>query len=130
MADIPQVIATYDALVGVALGAGLTYGFGALNRRHQEARENETRWYEQRRQAYVKLLVSAFDVNHMLAGLNVARPTKEEKNQKFSALNAALAEVRIVGSAETRQKARDLWEVALKGQTRRRCRRRHLRRSE
>ena len=23
MADIPQVIATYDALVGVALGAGL-----------------------------------------------------------------------------------------------------------
>ncbi len=39
MADIPQVLATYDALVGVALGAGLTYGFGALNRRHQEARE-------------------------------------------------------------------------------------------
>jgi hypothetical protein len=31
MADIPQVLATYDALVGVALGAGLTYGFGALN---------------------------------------------------------------------------------------------------
>jgi hypothetical protein len=37
MADIPQVLATYDALVGVALGAGLTYGFGALNRRRQEA---------------------------------------------------------------------------------------------
>jgi hypothetical protein len=34
MADLPQVIATYDALVGVALGAGLTYGLGALNRRH------------------------------------------------------------------------------------------------
>jgi hypothetical protein len=32
MADIPQVLATYDALVGVALGAGLTYGFGALKR--------------------------------------------------------------------------------------------------
>jgi hypothetical protein len=42
MADIPQVLATYDALVGVALGAGLTYGFGALNRRHQEAREDKT----------------------------------------------------------------------------------------
>jgi hypothetical protein len=39
MADIPQLLANYDALVGVALGAGLTYGFGALNRRHQEARE-------------------------------------------------------------------------------------------
>ena len=31
MADMPQVLATYDALVGVALGAGLTYGLGALN---------------------------------------------------------------------------------------------------
>ena len=42
MADLPQIIATYDAtydaLVGVALGAGLTYGFSALNRRHQESR--------------------------------------------------------------------------------------------
>ena len=28
MADIPQVIATYDALVGVALGAGLAYVTG------------------------------------------------------------------------------------------------------
>ena len=46
MTDIPQVLATYDPLVGVALGAGLTYGFGALNGRHQEARANETRWYE------------------------------------------------------------------------------------
>jgi hypothetical protein len=43
MADIPQVLANYDALVGVALGAGLTYGFGALNRRHHEAREDKTR---------------------------------------------------------------------------------------
>ena len=38
MADIAQVLATYDALVGVALGAGLTYGFGALNRRQHERR--------------------------------------------------------------------------------------------
>jgi hypothetical protein len=55
MADIAQVIATYDALVGVAIGAGLTYGFGALNRRHQEAREDRTRWYEARLQAYTDL---------------------------------------------------------------------------
>jgi hypothetical protein len=50
--DIPEVLATYDALVGVALGAGLTYGFSALSRRHQEAREDRTRWYEARLQAY------------------------------------------------------------------------------
>jgi hypothetical protein len=43
MADIAQAFATYDALVGVALGAGLAYGFGALNRRHQEKREDRTR---------------------------------------------------------------------------------------
>jgi hypothetical protein len=38
MADIPQVLATGGiALVSAATGAGLTYWFGALNRRHQEA---------------------------------------------------------------------------------------------
>jgi hypothetical protein len=52
MADIPQVLATYDALAGVALGAGLTYAFGALNRLHQEAREDKTRWYQARLGAY------------------------------------------------------------------------------
>jgi hypothetical protein len=52
MADMAQVLATYDALLGVALGAGLTYGFGALNRRHQEAREDKTRWYQARLEAY------------------------------------------------------------------------------
>ncbi len=62
MADIPQVIATYDALVGVALGAGLTYGFGALNRRHQEAREDRTRWYETRLKAYLEYANAAYGV--------------------------------------------------------------------
>jgi len=56
MADIAQVLATYDPLVGVALGAGLTYGFGALNRRHVEKREEATRLYEARFQAYAQLL--------------------------------------------------------------------------
>jgi hypothetical protein len=43
MADIAQVLAAYDALAGEAIGAGPTYGFGALNRHHQEKREDETR---------------------------------------------------------------------------------------
>jgi hypothetical protein len=54
MADVAEVLATYDALVGVALGAGLTYGFSALNRRHQEAREDKTRWYQARLAAYTE----------------------------------------------------------------------------
>ena len=62
MADIAQVLATYDALVGVALGAGLTYAFGALNRRHQEARENQTRWYDARYKAYTDFYVTVTSV--------------------------------------------------------------------
>jgi hypothetical protein len=52
MADMAQVLAAYDALLGVALGAGLTYGFGALNRRHQKAREDRTRWHQARLEVY------------------------------------------------------------------------------
>jgi hypothetical protein len=66
MADIPQVLATYDALVGVALGAGLTYGFGALNRRHQESREDKTRWYEERLKAYVEFTRAAMEASFRL----------------------------------------------------------------
>jgi hypothetical protein len=55
VADIGQVLATGGTtIVAVSVGAGLTYWFGALNRRHQEARENRTRWYEARLQAYVE----------------------------------------------------------------------------
>jgi hypothetical protein len=61
MADIPQVLATYDALVGVALGAGLTYGFSALSRRHQEAREDKTRWYQARLAAYTEFYQALSD---------------------------------------------------------------------
>jgi hypothetical protein len=52
MADIAQALVTGGtALVSAAAGAGLTYWLGALNRRHQEAREDATRWYEARREA-------------------------------------------------------------------------------
>jgi hypothetical protein len=43
MADLAEVLSTYQGLVGVAVGVGLTHWLGALNRRHQEARENDTR---------------------------------------------------------------------------------------
>jgi hypothetical protein len=43
------------ALVSAAAGAGLTYWLGALNRRHQEVREDKTRWYEARLHAYGEL---------------------------------------------------------------------------
>jgi hypothetical protein len=55
MADMAQVLVRGGtALVSAAAGAGLTYWLGTLNRRHQETRKNETRWYEKRLRAYVR----------------------------------------------------------------------------
>jgi membrane protein DedA with SNARE-associated domain len=75
MADIPQLLANYDALVGVALGAGLTYGFGSLNRRHQEAREDKTRWYQARLEAYTKFYRALSDWWILTARDQATRPT-------------------------------------------------------
>jgi len=76
MADIAQVIATGGtALVSAAAGAGLTYWLGALNRRHQEAREDATRWYEARREAYMELHQAAYDA---MFTAYPGKPSKEE----------------------------------------------------
>ena len=97
MADIPQVLATYDALVGVALGAGLTYGFSALNRRHQEKRENDTRWYEKRLQAYT-------DLQRAVGSGDVLRlrlyPSLEAYDEVTLSLLSALGAVRLIGSQD------------------------------
>jgi hypothetical protein len=106
MADIPQVLATYDALVGVALGAGLTYGFGTLNRRRQEKRENETRWYEARFQAYVQLFRAVVDA------VEAAHSQEEDTHNKALAeLSASLQTVRFVGSPEAARSAQSLFQV-------------------
>jgi hypothetical protein len=105
MADIPQVIATYDALVGVALGAGLTYGLGALNRRHQEAREDKTRWYEARREAYAALLIAAQRVS-----VRSEEGTPEKQMSELAdELAAATSAVRLVGSPEVVEAADNLF---------------------
>jgi gas vesicle protein len=91
MADIPQVLATYDALVGVALGAGLTYGLGALNRRHQEAREDETRWYQARREAYATFLMAG---SQSLKYVETKSVSEMPGNEFYAAMNM----IRLVGS--------------------------------
>jgi hypothetical protein len=93
MADIPQVLATYDALVGVALGAGLTYGFSALNRRHQEAREDKARWYQARLEAYAEFYRALSD-----GWLPVGAKRTDPK--AVSRLRNALGLIQLVGSAE------------------------------
>lgn len=97
MADIPQVLATYDALVGVALGAGLTYGFGALNRCHQEAREDNTRWYEARFKAYAEFSRA---VNSGVLWRVNENLTWEERRQVQEQLASLAADIRLVGSVE------------------------------
>jgi imidazolonepropionase-like amidohydrolase len=109
MADIPQVLANYDALVGVALGAGLAYGFGALNRRHQEAREDKTRWYEARREAYAALLIAAQRVS-----VSSEDATPEEKMSELAdELSAAMGAVRLVGSPEVVEAANNVFIAVL-----------------
>jgi hypothetical protein len=99
------VLANYDALVGVALGAGLTYGFGALNRRHQEARENETRWYEDRFRAYVELNRAVSNITLLLK----QRPPAEEECQRATdAYELACAAVRLVGSPKVEKEGSSL----------------------
>jgi hypothetical protein len=110
MADIPQVLATYDALVGVALGAGLTYGLGALNRRHQEAREDETRWYDARFKAYAEFTDAAFYAN---LSAKLESLTSEGKARANERLTKAISLIRLVGSLEAVNATTRIHEVTL-----------------
>src|SRR5215218_10666455 len=93
MADIAGVLATGGtALVSAAAGAGLTYWLGALNRRHQEAREDRTRWYEARFRAYA-------EVSRAYAGANYRRGGPEFK-EAIRELASAVGPVLFVGSPE------------------------------
>jgi hypothetical protein len=111
MADIPQALATYNALVGVALGAGLTYGLGALNRRHQEKREDATRWYEARLDAYRELsrvMTNASRLNHF-GGV-------QKKLQVMEDMALALGPIHLVGSPEVIEAAEGLVAAVTKVQ--------------
>jgi hypothetical protein len=109
MADIPQVLATYDALVGVALGAGLTYGFGTLNRRQQQAREDKTRWYQARLEAYADFYRALRD-GWLLVG---DERTDADHNAVVRRLSNALGLIQLVGSAEVGLLAQALFKEAL-----------------
>jgi len=106
MADIAGVLATGGtALVSAAAGAGLTYWLGALNRRHQEAREDKTRWYEARREAYAALLIAAQRVS-----VRSEEGTPEKQMSELAdELAAATSAVRLVGSPEVVEAADNLF---------------------
>lgn len=98
MADVGQVLATGGTtIVGVAVGAGLTYWFGALNRRHQEAREDETRWYEARFNAYSDFYGTLNDAWWLAVH---GQPTHEDRQKLSARVYSALGRVQLVGSPE------------------------------
>jgi hypothetical protein len=106
MADMVQVLATGGtALVSAAVGAGLTYWFGATNRRHQEAREDRTRWYEARLQAYTEFS-GALSEGYFIT----TRPQIgiEEKQRLAQKLMDVLGTIELVGSPEVTEAARIL----------------------
>ena len=97
MADIAQVlVAGGTTIIGVAVGAGLTYWFNTLNRRHQEAREDRTRWYEARREAYASMLM-AVSLYHRTWTAQ-ADEGGELTEKGLNELAAAVHGVRLVGS--------------------------------
>ena len=115
MADIAGVLATGGtALVSAAVGAGLTYWLGALNRRHQEAREDKTRWYEARFNAYSELSKAVYD--GQLLGWSDLRGksylwSHEDRKEYVGRLTRAIGTISLVGSPETSNAAGDLFEA-------------------
>jgi hypothetical protein len=109
MADIAQVLATYDALAGVAVGAGLTYGFGALNRRHQEAREDRTRWYDARLKAYIEFYQAAYDAYFTAVG---SEQSGEVSTSLVHRLMNAIGAIHFVGSPEVTEAAVKVFDAA------------------
>jgi DNA-binding XRE family transcriptional regulator len=106
MADVGQVLATgATTIVGVTVGAGLTYWLGALNRRHQEAREDTTRWYEARFRAYAELTQAV-----MNGVLQITRETLSNRDREkiLRELGWAVGSIRFVGSKEVVAAAENL----------------------
>jgi hypothetical protein len=99
-------------IVGVVIGASLTYLFGALNRRHQEAREKETRWYEKRLQAYTELSAVAFD-GLVLSLQSIEQPSFKEHEANAKMLAKAVASIRLVGSPEVVKRANEVMDITL-----------------
>ena len=106
MADLAEVLSAYQGLVGVAVGVGLTHWLGALNRRHQEKREEANRLYEARFQAYARLSEAALarSVVDPLTSPNI----EERFSQAMTLATSAMGAIALVGSHEVLDDANDL----------------------
>jgi hypothetical protein len=90
-----QVLDKLDGMLGVVIGAGLTHGFSARSRKHQEDREDSTRWYAARFEAYSALIRAMFD--GLLAAFQ-DEDSDDERKGASRALSSAVGQIRLVGS--------------------------------
>jgi hypothetical protein len=100
--DVLRVLDAIDSVIGVLLGAGLAYLFGTRSRHQQEERENDTRWYDARLQAYVGVSRAFTDsLTYM------TRPTGKDEDERTVAQGFAYAvgAVRFLGSDEAKKTA-------------------------
>jgi hypothetical protein len=103
-------------IAGVTIGAGLTYLFGALNRRHHEARENRTRWYEARLKAYLDYHNVVWEAFFRTRALE-KRPSREEGLRLIEKLIYAGGTIHLVGSPQVIEAAERIFYLTLQGLT-------------
>jgi hypothetical protein len=92
------------AIIGVVVGAFLTYLFGALARRRQEKREDRTRWYETRLKAYSEYTALVLNLRVAIRTRGVS---KEELDDFSKQLMAATAAMRLVASPRVLKQSED-----------------------
>jgi hypothetical protein len=116
MADMAQILVTGGmGIAGVAIGVVLTHWLGTLNRRHQETRENETRWYEDRLRAYVAFYQTGHEAFFRIAEnrRKKVRLSDEELEGLLQRLENDLGTVHFVGSPEVIEAAEKAYDAVL-----------------
>jgi hypothetical protein len=116
MADMAQAVVTSAmGIIGVTIGVGLSHWLGTLNRRHQETRENDTRWYEERLRAYVAYYQAVYDAFFRMGEIarKKARLSDEDIESLLQRLENDLGTVHFVGSAEVIEAAEKAYDAVL-----------------
>src|SRR5215217_4662044 len=99
MADIAQAVVTGGmSMAGVAIGVGLNHWLSALNRRHQEDREDKTHLYEARFQAYAQLSQAA--LTRSVIDPRTSPNAEERLSQAMMSATTAMGAIALVGSDE------------------------------
>jgi hypothetical protein len=108
MNGVREVLEAGGPLIGVVVGAGLTYLFNARSRKHQEEREDRTRWYGTRVEAYADLS-RAF--SNSLMYMTRGSGSEQEQREIAQGFSYAVGLIRIVGSDEAKLTAGRLFRV-------------------